>query len=739
VLAVGPHGKTMLVGPVREDVADLPAEGIVLRLYDVGTRRLLTVLRGMKKNPGAAAISEDGTRVAAAEDLANVLRTEPASITVWDARTGEPTAHFEGHPDWITKIVFSPDGRLLASASRDKTVRLWGLTPAARNAILPHESIVHSVSFSPDSRFLAAGVGGGTVRIWDTQTGRLAREWKSETVSGPVVAFSPDGSVLAEASLGKLQIWNVTTGRLRAEFNGTQVPLSVAFHPTKARVYSLDVNLRTVTTAVKEWDLERKRATLEEAGGSASPLAVSPDGKYFASGSQDHIVRIYEGDSRTLIRSLIGHTDRVTAVAFSPDSLLLASSSFDKTIRLWNLSDGRLLRTLTGHSDLVWSVAFSPNGTQLVSGSGDKTIRVWSLVSDSPPVVTRTASPMAKVVMLPDGHTIAGLRLFGNSILLWDSETKRTTGELSSDTAISGRTNGVPMAMSADGRILIGPADGQTALAIWDVPNRRLKRVLRVFSGDDYVASLAISPDGTRVAIGGAGNSRPSIWDLRNGKRLMTLSGQNGGAMSLAWTPDGTRLLSSSADRQVHVWDAQSHYDFEAELLIDKISEHSLLASEIIEELKADRTISTDLRKRAIQLAGLRGNAPWVPLEDEAWRVGALPGRGKGEYAQALREAQVGVQVEPSYGFSHLGLALLQYRTSGFENALRSSQTAMELHKRTALDAHTIRAMAYYKLHQTDQARREIELARQLKDTGDPDDRWLFEEADALVSGRAAK
>ena len=279
---------------------------------------------------------------------------------LWNAHTGELMGRLEGHRSYVNSLRFSPDGRLLASASEDQTVGLWTLAALRRTFELPHGASVDAITFSADGQQLAS-TGDGIIRIRDPATGRLIRSWKanSENFVAAAVAFSPDASLLASVSGETVKVWDAATGALRSVFTCPhRVWEAVAFHPGGQRLYTSGFGI------IKEYELDR-RELLDDATAAIDAAAVSPDGRYVASASRDRIVRIYDAASGQLTRSLSGHSGAVRTLAFSPDSVLLATGSSDKTIKLWNVADGRLVRTWSGHRDEVSSLAFYPDGGQI--------------------------------------------------------------------------------------------------------------------------------------------------------------------------------------------------------------------------------------------------------------------------------------------------------------------------------------------------------------------------------------
>jgi WD40 repeat protein len=465
-----------------------------------------------------------------------------------------------GHTGEVCSVAFSPDGKHLASASADSTVKIWDTTTGQETLTLQgHTDAVWSVAFSPDGQRLASASQDKTVKVWDAQTGKETRSLPGHTSGVRSVAFSPEGKHLASTAgvwdglkrqwiSGEVKVWDAATGQLIRSLHGhTDAVRSVAFSPDGERLASVSED-----STVKLWDVATGGLTLTLQGhtGFVRSVAFSPDGKRLAGASHDQTVKVWDAQTGRLTRSLHGHTDAVESVAFSPDGKRLASASWDHTVKVWDVQTGQVDRTFKGHCSFVRGVVFSPDGQRLASASADQTAKVWDAQTDQESLTLRGhTGRVSRVAFSPDGKRLAGPYSPEAKIKVWDAQTGREVltlqghrGEVSS------------VAFSPDGLRLAGTS-WDDAVKVWDA--RTGCETLSLTGHSRWVHSVAFSPGGQLLASA-SWDGTVKVWDARTAREIFTLAAHAGPVFGVCFSPDGLRLASASRDGTLKVWDAQT-------------------------------------------------------------------------------------------------------------------------------------------------------------------------------------
>ena len=322
----------------------------------------------------------------------------PSRGTAADVK--EPIA-LEGHDDSVLAVAFLGDGKMLATGSKDKTVKLWNVAEKKEIATLKgHENKVQSLASTRDGKKLASGDSDGVVKVWDATTRAELFTLKGQKGDAIGLAFSPDGKVLAvggggfdkaaDKAWGEIRLWDVTTGKESAVIGWGENRVSgLAFSPNGALFATCSndgsVALWDATTAKKKSDLGKN----PNAGGA---VAFSPDGKQLACGSivRNMTILFWDVESGKETRTIEKKGDlSAGSLQFLPDGKTLVVGGFDVRgvhdpasrgayVALWN-ADGSGEQLLTGHFRGVLCVSLNRDGTRLAASGLDKTVRVWEL------------------------------------------------------------------------------------------------------------------------------------------------------------------------------------------------------------------------------------------------------------------------------------------------------------------------------------------------------------------------
>ncbi len=416
-----------------------------------------------------------------------------------------------GQSPAIYSAAYSPDGKLIATVGDAKSISLWSAETGAPMRVIAeggHTELINRVAFSPNGKFVVTTSKDKTAKVWDVESGEATLTLDAHTDSVNSARFSRDGKqIVTVGNDGLALLWNVTTGKVIASLKDAGVK-------TPSRV----------------WE-----------------VAVSPNGRYFATVHGDKIARVWDAITSAKVISLIGHKADVTAAAFSPDSLRLATASKDGELRLWSIG-GLAQLIIPAHNDWIYSVAFSPDGRYVATASQDGTVKVW-LAADGREVYRFTSHvrEVYSAAFSPDGQALLSAGLDG-SARVWDVSDAGSRRFL--------QFARLPheiyaVAISPDGQWVV--AAGQDKLAqLWNTETGEPGVTIR--NHGDFIDAIAFSPDGKFLATG-ARDKVVRIFNLQTGQRIFIIpDGHLERVTAVTFSPDGKFLASASADKKVKVW-----------------------------------------------------------------------------------------------------------------------------------------------------------------------------------------
>ena len=526
-----------LVKP-NQSLADYPAYSPVSSLQaillDICEKNRLEDHKGSVKS---VVYSPDGKTLASA--------SKDNTIKLWDATTGKKISTLTGHTDWVNSVVYSPDGKTLASASADNTIKLWGVTTGKEISTLNgHKDFVNSVVYSPDGQVLASASKDGKIKLWNVTTRKEISTLTGHKALIMSIVYSPDGKTLASASTDKtIKLWNVITGKEISTLTGhTNWVNSIVYSPDGKTLASASDD-----KTIKLWNVDTREeiSTITGHKESVNSIVYSRDGKILASASADKTIKLWNVAKGKSIPTLTGHSDYVRSVVYSPDGKTLASASDDKSIKLWDISTGKGISTLAGHNDYVNSVVYSPDGKTLASASNDKSIKLWNVATHKKiSTLTGHKDVVMSIFYSPDGKTLASAS-FDGTIKLWNVTTGQ---EISTLTGHNHYVNSV--VYSPDGKTLASASTDKT-IKLWNVATG--KEILTLTGHKDRVNSVVYSPDGKTLASASNDNTI-KLWNVSTGKEILTLTGHKDSVNSVVYSTDGITLASASRDKTIKLW-----------------------------------------------------------------------------------------------------------------------------------------------------------------------------------------
>jgi WD40 repeat protein len=554
--------------------------------------------------------SPDGNRIALASGGTG---RGDGVLSVWSLERGTLLWRVAAHPGTeyteITECRYSPNGRLIATACADKTVKLWDSATGVLVHTLAHDGQVNSCVWSHDSKHIASGSSDGGLRIWDVETGAPVGEVKFDTYDDVITscAYSPDDRMIALGFLRKIQILNVEAHVVERTLEGhTGWVLSCCYSRDGRRILSggADGTLR-IWEASSGMLLASARG-----GGSIDDCEFSTDGRRILSCS-DAAIRIWEGDLGGQQAASDAHEGRVSACVFAPDGHRFITASRTQ-IKAWNAATGQCLESTEKLPDSINALSYSPDGRRVAVVVGDyngnlqvrdgTTLDLKCEMTEQVEIIRVDPA----VWFSPDGRFVAGNGACAEAYV-WDA----VTGTLNA------RFPGAPRGkFPIDVRDLCYSPDGhlvayvsEKLLRVWSVRTREEVALFGEHQDEliegavELIHACGFSPDGRRIVT--AGWNGIAVWDLREGLKLLA-PGYDARTTVCRFSPDGRRIISAAADDTVRVWDAESGH-----LLVTFVSANGFSAVAFADD---GRTMVVGDAVGTVHLLGFEGLELGTPI-----------------------------------------------------------------------------------------------------------------------------
>ena len=561
-----------------QTLVSVGADEKVIRLWNLNTHKPIANIKGKFNRIVSLAYSPNNETVAAGDFdgtvklLSTKKKKQTASLVGHDLAPSDIT-----EPGSVLALAFSPDGTILASGSRDTTIRLWDTKTTHHKVTLTgHSGRVTTVVFSADGKTIASGASythwnsDSSIRLWDAKTGKHLRTIETPTLVH-MLAFSPDNETLASINeYNAIHIWNTNIGELKVDLTKQRVkskskPISV-FPDGKKEIYANDdgtYTLLDVETGHQKPFLKALRS-LREKGKTEDEklfLRLYPLTKEYFEYSSDRktlaihnnkSVWLWDIETDTHKGTLSGHSKTISFMKFSPDGLFLLTVT-DKTFCLWNTKTAKQIAAYPGDVRHRGFVIFSPDSKLLATPAKDtEMVQLWSTETGYPKFLLMGHPwEVSSVIFSPDGNNIVSYS--SDKALLWDTKT----GKLKA-TLISQQNSFLSLMFSPDGNTLVGYAKpwddkkvGDNRIWLWETETGLQRFILKKHTGQ--VKRTLFAPDG-KTLVSGSADRTMHFWDLETGELITTLEEYDPDS-PIAFSPDGQTFASGGEDAKVLLWD----------------------------------------------------------------------------------------------------------------------------------------------------------------------------------------
>lgn len=482
-----------------------------------------------------------------------------------------------GHRAAVRTVAYSPNGKLLATGSRDNSIKLWEVSTSREiRTFLGHLNPVNIVAFDPSGQWIASGSSDNNIIIWEVATGKILRKIEGHTRRVSSLSFNSEGTQLASGGWDRLvYVWDVKTGEKLGEYKanpatGIGIGVQVLFSKDDKRlitgnddgkivVYNLDSDLPQDTL---------RNISPSSCGGCASFIQLNEKGSKLISASRRGPVTLWDWRSGKIIKEFNGNGEEYNAVGMKGTTVFVSD---EDTIKLWDTS-GKAIRKILIENTEINSATLSPDGRYIAAASNDRVTRIWNvqsgkLVKELKGFLNNTADNglgldpesywqynISRYVSFKEGIRISPdenyvAKAVGKIVQLWDLNKGRVVR------SFEGHENGVIcFQFSLDGKYLF-TGSGDKTIKMWEVTNGQL---VKTFTGHrELIFELALSQNG-KYLVSGSWDATAKIWDIQSGQELHTYRMEQNSPYALSFALNDLYLAVGTLGKELKLIEIDS-------------------------------------------------------------------------------------------------------------------------------------------------------------------------------------